>query len=371
MFPVLIKIQQNPALKSIVVCTSQHKELIADLFTLFSIEPDYNLNIMQENQSPTDIATQALIGLDPILRQHRPDLVLVQGDTTTAFIAALAAFYHKMPVGHVEAGLRSFDKMQPYPEELNRRMISLLCDFHFAPTRQNTEHLKKDGIAPDKILVTGNTVIDSLFYIVSRDHRTLEKYLPPEVLSSGRLVLVTAHRRENWGKPIENLCYALSDIARAYPDVKIVYPVHLNPKVRETVFPILEKQERVFLLDPLPYAPFVEAMNKSHFIITDSGGIQEEGLSLQKPMLVFRKVTERPEGVATGGAKIVGLERKNLVREASCLLDDSEAYKRMIADHNPYGDGKAAERIVQAILYYFKQGKRPRDFDSKKPNKRA
>ena len=371
MFPVLSKIQQTPALRGIIVSTSQHKELIEDLFTLFSIKPDHNLNIMTENQSLMDIANRALVGLDSILRKHRPDLVLVQGDTTTAFIAALAGFYNKIPVAHIEAGLRSFDKMHPYPEEINRRLISLLSDFHFAPTRQNTEHLKKEGINPDKILVTGNTVIDSLFYIVNRKYQTLRKYLPPEVLDSGRLILVTAHRRENWGKPIENLCYALGDIARAYPDVNIVYPVHLNPKVRNTVFPILGKQERIFLLEPLPYEPFVEAMNSSYFIITDSGGIQEEGLSLQKPILVFRKVTERPEGVATGGTKIVGLERKSLVREASYLLDDSKAYRRMIADYNPYGDGKAAERIVQAILYYFKKGRRPKDFMGNRLSKKA
>lgn len=362
MFPVLEKISQNPIFKNIVVSTSQHREMIEDLFTFFKIKPDYNLNIIRKNQSLMDIASRAFIGLDPILRQHRPDLVLVQGDTTTAFIGALAAFYHKIPVGHIEAGLRSFDKMQPYPEESNRRMISFLCDFHFVPTVQNTEHLYKEGVDPDKIIITGNTVIDCLLYIVRRNRQTLKNYISPEVLNNGRLILVTAHRRENWGKPIENLCYALGDIARSYSDVQIVYPVHLNPNVRKTVFSILAKQERVCLLDPLPYEPFVEAMAKSYFIITDSGGIQEEGPSLRKPVLVFRKVTERPEGLATGCAKLIGLERKCLVQEASRLLEDSAAYNEMIADHNPYGDGNAAKRIVQAILYYFNLSERPEDF---------
>lgn len=361
-FPVLEKIRQNTMFRNIVVSTSQHREMIEDLLDINPIKPDYNLNIMQENQSLMDIATRALMELDPILRQHHPDLVLVQGDTTSAFVGALAAFYHKIPVGHIEAGLRSFDKMQPYPEEINRKLISLVSDLHFAPTVQNTEHLYKEGVDPDKIFLTGNTVIDCLLYIASRNRQTLKKYIPPEVLNSNHLILVTAHRRENWGKPLENLCYALVDIVRSYSDVQIVYPVHLSPNVRKTVFPILENQERICLLDPLPYEPFVEAMAKSYFIITDSGGIQEEGPSLHKPILVFREVTERPEGVATGGAKIVGLEREHLVREASRLLEGSEAYKEMIADHNPYGDGNAARRIVQAILHYFNLGERPEDF---------
>ncbi len=257
--------------------------------------------------------------------------------------------------------------MQPYPEEINRRLISLVCDLHFAPTAQNTEHLYKEGVDPDKILVTGNTVIDCLLYIARRNRQSLKKYVPPEALKADRLILVTAHRRENWGKPLENLCYALCDIARSYPDVQIVYPVHLNPNVRKIVFQILAKKERICLLNPLPYEPFVEAMAKSYFIITDSGGIQEEGPTLCKPILVFRRVTERPEGLAAGGVKLVGLEREHLVWEASRLLEDSAAYKEMIADHNPFGDGNAAQRIVQAILHYFNKGEHPEDFRYEKP----
>lgn len=362
LYPILEKLSNISSLENVVVSTSQHREMIEDLLTLFSIKPNYDLGIMTENQSLIDISTRALLSLDPLLNRYQPDLVIIQGDTTSAFIGALAAFYHKIPVGHVEAGLRSFNKMHPYPEEINRKLISTVCDLHFAPTDQNSQHLQKEGIDPDKIYITGNTVVDSLLYIASRNRNTLSNYLPLETLNSHRLILVTAHRRENWGKPLEDLCGALRDLAQTYADAHIVYPVHLNPNVRKTAFAILANQERVHLLDPLPYEPFVEAMAKAYLIITDSGGIQEEGPSLRKPILVFRKVTERPEGIAAGGVKLIGLERKNVVREASYLLEDSEAYKRMIATHNPYGDGKAGQRIIQAILHYFGQAERPEDF---------
>jgi len=226
--------------------------MIEDLLKLFSIKPNHDLNIIQENQSLTDISTRALSGLDPLLKQYHPDLVLVQGDTTTAFTGALAAFYHKIPVAHVEAGLRSFDKMNPYPEEINRKLISTVCDLHFTPTSQNAENLSKERVDPEKIFVTGNTVIDSLRYIVSRNHNTLKNYLPVEIFNSHRMILVTAHRRENWGKPLENLCEALKDLAHSYPEFHVVYPVHLNPNVRKTAFGILANEERVCLLDPLP-----------------------------------------------------------------------------------------------------------------------
>ena len=361
-YPVLDALDKNGLFKSVVVSTSQHREMIDDLLKLFLIKLDHDLNIIQENQSLVDISNRALSGLDPLLKQYQPDLVLIQGDTTTAFIGALAAFYHKIPVGHVEAGLRSFDKMHPYPEEINRRLISLVTDLHFAPTMQNAQNLHREGIDPTKIFVTGNTVIDSLLYIASRNRQTLNDYLPMETLNSHRLILVTAHRRENWGEPLQNLCYALKELTRTFSDVEIVYPVHLNPNVRKTVFTILANEKRIHLLAPLPYEPFVEAMNNAYLIITDSGGIQEEGPSLRKPILVFRKVTERPEGLATGGVKLIGLERENVVQEASQLLEDQSAYKNMIADHNPYGDGHASERIVQAILHYFNLGPRPNDF---------
>lgn len=362
LFPVLKILKEAGGFTSIIVSTSQHREMIDDLLKLFSIKLDHDLNIIQENQSLVDISNRALSGLDPLLKQYQPDLVLIQGDTTTAFIGALAAFYHKIPVGHIEAGLRSFDKMHPYPEEINRRLISLVTDLHFAPTTQNAQNLLSERIESLKVFVTGNTVIDSLLYIAGRNRQTLNNYLPMERMNSHRLILVTAHRRENWGEPLRSLCYALKELAHKFSDVEIVYPVHLNPNVRKTVFTVLTNEKRIHLLDPLPYEPFVEAMNNAYLIITDSGGIQEEGPSLRKPILVFRKVTERPEGLATGGVKLIGLEQENVVREASHLLNDPIAYQHMIADHNPYGDGHASERIVHAILHHFNLGPRPVDF---------
>jgi UDP-N-acetylglucosamine 2-epimerase (non-hydrolysing) len=362
LFPVLKKLEIDSVFKSIVISTSQHREMIEDLINLFSIQVDFDLNIMKYNQSLLDICRRSISRLDPLLERCQPDLVLVQGDTTTAFIATLAAFYHKVPVGHVEAGLRSFDKMHPYPEEINRRLISVVCDLHFAPTKQNTEYLKEEGINPNKIFLTGNTVIDSLLHIASKKRQTLKEYLPQDALNSHRMILVTAHRRENWGSPLENLCFAIKDLVSSYPDIQVIYPVHLNPNVRNTAFDILGNQKRVSLLDPLPYEPFVEAMAKAHLIITDSGGIQEEGPSFNKPILVFRKVTERPEGVASGCVKLIGLERENVVSETAHLLDDMDAYRSMASRGNPYGDGRAAKRIVQAIKYHFGLEERPKDF---------
>jgi UDP-N-acetylglucosamine 2-epimerase (non-hydrolysing) len=364
LFPVVARLRQNPKFRSVVVSTSQHREMIDDLLQSFALPVDHDLNIIRANHTLTDISVRALAGLDPILQQHRPDLVLVQGDTTTAFIGALSSFYGKIPVGHVEAGLRSFDKQHPYPEEINRRLISTIGSLHFAPTQRNAENLQEEGIPSDCIFVTGNTVIDSLLFIARRGRRTLDHHLPAAALGCRRLILVTAHRRENWGEPLENLCLALQELVRSFDDIRIVFPVHLNPNVRKTVFARLADCDRIHLIDPMPYEPFVEAMLRSHFIITDSGGIQEEGPSLRKPVLVFREVTERPEGVEGGGVKLVGLDRRNLVREASSLLAEASAYRRMIASHNPYGDGRAARRIEQAILHYFLQADRPASFVS-------
>jgi UDP-N-acetylglucosamine 2-epimerase (non-hydrolysing) len=362
LFPVLEKLKKNSDFKSIVVSTSQHKEMIEDLFDLFGIDPHHDLSIIMDNQSLTNISTRALSRVDPLLSELQPDLVLVQGDTTTAFIGALAAFYKKIPVGHVEAGLRSFNKMHPYPEEINRKLISVVGDLHFVPTLEAAENLKKEGVNPDNIFITGNTVIDALHYVSNKNRNTLENYLPLDVVSSHRVILVTAHRRENWGTPLENLCNGLKDLVDIYADIQVIYPVHLNPNVRKTVFQLLGNRERIHLLDPLPYEPFVEAMAKSYLIITDSGGIQEEGPSLQKPILVFRKVTERPDGIHSGGVKFIGLERKSVFKEASRLLNDPKAYRSMIANENPYGDGQSAKRIIQAIRHHFCLGPRPEDF---------
>ena len=366
LFPVLKILKQDKDLNSIAVSTSQHREMIDDLLKLFTIVPDYDLNIIRENQSLVDISTCALSGLDPILKRHRPNLVIVQGDTTTAFIGTLAAFYHKIPVGHVEAGLRSFDKMHPYPEEINRKLISVISDLYFAPTIQNAKNLLDEKIDPRKIFITGNTVIDSLLYVANKNCGALGTYLRRETLESTRMILVTAHRRENWGSPLENLCYALIDLVKSFSDVEIVFPVHLNPNVRGIVFPLLSDQERIHLLDPLPYEAFVEAMDRAYFIITDSGGIQEEGPSFRKPILVFRQVTERPEGVEGGGVKLIGLTREQVFQEVAQLLRDESAYRSMVMDHNPYGDGHAAQRIIQGIHHYFNLADRPKDFIGEK-----
>ncbi len=364
LFPILDRVKKDGRFRSIVVCTSQHREMIEDLLALFDIEIDHDLNIMRPDQSLTDISTRVLCNLEPLLKAHSPDLLLVQGDTTTALAGALAAFYQKIPVGHVEAGLRSFDKMHPYPEEINRRLISPLASIHFTPTRHNAVNLFSEGIPSSHVFVTGNTVIDSLLYVAKRNGGTLGRYLPVNALNSHRLVLVTAHRRENHGVPLENLCHALRELVHSFTDIRILYPVHLNPNVKKTVYDILGSEERIHLVDPLPYEPFVEAMRKSYLILTDSGGIQEEGPSLRIPVLVFRKVTERPEGVSTGGVKIIGVSKEKIVQEVAHLLENSSAYRKMMAEYNPYGDGRAAERILQAILFYFNRGKRPDDFRS-------
>ncbi len=363
-FPVIQQIKQQPHLQSLVISTSQHREMIDELLPLFDLRLDHDLNIIQPNQSLADISTRALSGLDAIFKQERPDLVLVQGDTTTAFAGALAAFYHKIPAGHIEAGLRSHDKSSPFPEEINRRLISNIVDLHFAPTVKNAANLYQEGVHVENIYVTGNTVIDALLHIAARKRGILRDYLPAAALQAPRMLLVTAHRRENQGASLENLCHALKEIVQRYEDIHVVYPVHLNPNVRKTVFEILAGQERIHLLSPLSYEPFVEAMSQAHLIITDSGGVQEEGPSLGKPILVFRNETERPEGVAAGGVKLVGTRRESLIQEASRLLHDETAYRRMSAVCNPYGDGKAAQRLVQAILHYFGINGRPENFFS-------
>jgi len=332
------------------------------MLALFDIKPDADLNIIQKNQSLVDISTRALSGLDPILNQYRPDLILIQGDTTTAFIGALTAFYRKIPVGHIEAGLRSKNKMHPFPEEVNRRLITQVADLHFAPTGSSAQNLLKEDIKPEKIFTTGNTVIDSLKYIVGRKGRPPKAYLPEKALDINRQILVTAHRRENWGKPLEELCRAIQDLVEMYHDLSFLFPVHLNPMVRKTVFNMIGEVKNVFLVDPLPYDAFIGAITQSYLVITDSGGIQEECPSLGTPVLVFRKVTERPENIAAGGMKIIGLDRENIVREVCRLLDDHKAYQQMITNHNPYGDGQAARRITQAILYHFKEADRPDSF---------
>jgi UDP-N-acetylglucosamine 2-epimerase (non-hydrolysing) len=360
--PVINLLAADDRFRVTVVGTSQHREMVEGLLRLFALKPDHDLNIIQPNQTLADIATRTMQGLDPILRAHPQDLMLIQGDTSSAMIGGLTAFYHKVAVGHVEAGLRSFDKLHPFPEEVNRRVISAVGDLHFAPMESNEKNLLREGTDPAGIYVTGNTVIDALFEVRDRGLRTLDRHLPPELLRGRRLVLLTAHRRESFDGHLAALCHAVKDLVAAYPDLLVVYPVHLNPNVRDTVLPILGGHDRIRLLEPLPYETFVEAMTRAHLIITDSGGVQEEAPSLGKPVLVFRKVTERGEGVAARGAIIVGLDRGALVKEASRLLDDPAAYRDMTGRGDVYGDGKASRRIRDAILHHFGRGERPERF---------
>jgi len=352
MAPVLLEMRKHTdRITSILVSTAQHREMLDQILRVFDLKPDIDLNIMKPNQTLSHITTAALSGIERVIQEMNPDVVLVQGDTTTVFAASLAAFYCRVPVGHVEAGLRSFDKFNPYPEEINRRLTDVVTDYYFAPTAGARANLLNEGIADDRIHVTGNTVIDALLHALERPfsfnhHRELNKILTGE----GRILLVTAHRRENWDAPLESICEALKTLVIHFPDLNVIYPVHLNPKVRNTVHQVLNETSRIHLIEPVDYLTFVNLMKRAHLILTDSGGVQEEAPSLGKPVLVMRNVTERPEAYETGVARIVGTEADHIVREASRLLKDEHAYRAMARVENPYGDGRASERIIQVLL---------------------
>lgn len=361
MAPVVKEIEKHPELKGIVCVTAQHRQMLDQVLNIFNIKPDHDLDIMRENQDLFDISTSCLSGLKDVFKREQPDIVMVQGDTTTAFVAGLASYYLKIPIGHVEAGLRTYDKYSPFPEEKNRHLLSALADFHFAPTGWAKSNLLKEGIPAEKIWITGNTVIDALQYIVDmQKNADNEKYwikyfeekckivLPH--YANLKLILVTGHRRENFGKGFENICLALKEIAETRKDAIIVYPVHLNPNVQKPVRTILNGIPNVHLIEPLEYEPFVFLMNHSYLILTDSGGIQEEAPSLGKPVLVIRNTTERPEGIEAGTVKLVGTDRKKIISETTELLDNLLLYERMSKAVNPYGDGKAAEKIVNIVL---------------------
>ncbi len=354
MAPVIGALQRHHGIESTICLTAQHRSMLDQVIDLFGLRPDFDLNLMADNQGLTHITSAVLKGLEPILREVKPDRVLVHGDTATTLAAALAAFYGHVPVGHVEAGLRTGNMMAPWPEEMNRRVADVICDLHFAPTESARDNLLKEGIGPQGIFVTGNTVIDALMQIterLNRDTRLSEDIARglPEISAERRLVLVTGHRRENFGSGFERICEGLRRLADARRDIDIFYPVHLNPNVREPVMRLLGDHPRIKLLEPLDYLPFVYLMNRSHFIITDSGGIQEEAPSLGKPVLVMREVTERPEAVAAGTVRLVGTDSDKIVDESCRLLDDERAYMTMAQAHNPYGDGRAGERIVREI----------------------
>lgn len=363
MVPVLRNLRNHEKIELVVVATSQHREMLDQVLRLFEIVPDVDLDIMQPRQSLNDIVRRAVEGLDRVLQQYAPEVLLVQGDTTTAFAASLAAFHKRIQVGHIEAGLRSYDPNNPYPEEVNRKLISGLASIHFAPTEQSAENLLSEGISPERIYRTGNTIVDCLLEIVRARPNSLANYLPRDFhLNGHRLILVTAHRRENWHGPMQELCEAVAELARELPHSRILYPVHLNPAVRETVFPILSGLPNVGLIDPLPYCTFVEAMAASYLILTDSGGVQEEAPSLGKPVLILRETTERPEGLASGAAKLVGTNRRAIVSATLRLFRDESQYRRMVSRNNPYGDGQAAERTVQGLLHHFSLGPKPQPF---------
>jgi len=349
MAPVVRQLAQNPEIDSRVCVTAQHRQMLDQVLNLFTIQPDYDLDLMRDGQSLSDLSAAIFTNLAPVLTEFKPDWVLVQGDTTTVAITSLLAYYHHIKVGHVEAGLRTHNKWQPFPEEINRRVAGVVADLHFAPTEQARDNLLHEGISSESIVLTGNPVIDALLYVA-------EQPAPEEVLAlldkleigKRDLVLVTAHRRENFGQSLENICLALKELAER-GNVEIVYPVHLNPHVQEPVNRILGNVPHVTLLPPLDYLPLVHLEKRARIILTDSGGIQEEAPAFGVPVLVMRNVTERPEGVAAGTLKLVGTEADHIIREAKLLLYDPVAHAKMAKAVNPFGDGHAAERIIEAI----------------------
>jgi UDP-N-acetylglucosamine 2-epimerase (non-hydrolysing) len=355
MAPVIGALERQPGIQSIVCLTAQHRSMLDQVIDLFALKADFDLNLMADNQGLTHITSAVLTGLEPILRDVKPDRVLVHGDTATTLAASMAAFYAHVPVGHVEAGLRTGDMTAPWPEEMNRKVADTLCDLHFAPTERARENLLKEGIPAKGISVTGNTVIDALQQITRQlnDDTKLAgdiaRGLPP-LSPDRRLVLVTGHRRESFGAGFERICEGLRQLADQRSDIEIIYPVHLNPNVRAPVLRLLGAHPRIRLLEPLDYLPFVYLMNRCHFLISDSGGIQEEAPSLGKPVLVMREVTERPEAVAAGTVRLVGTDVAKIVTESCRLLDDGDAYMRMSRAPNPFGDGRAGERIVREIV---------------------
>jgi UDP-N-acetylglucosamine 2-epimerase (non-hydrolysing) len=355
--PVIRELLQYP--KSFVtrVCvTAQHREMLDQVLAIFKIRTHHDLNVMHRGQSLEDVTSRVLLGMKDVLSRERPDMVLLQGDTTTVMAAALAAFYAGVPVGHVEAGLRTWNKRSPFPEEINRVIASHLADLHFAPTRQARRNLLREGISPGRILVTGNTVIDALFHVrstVARSSKRFERMFPG-VGFSQRMILVTGHRRENFGEGFLNICRGIRTVARQHPEVEIVYPVHLNPNVQRPVRSILGSLPNVHLLAPQPYLPFVFLMDRSYLILTDSGGVQEEAPSLGKPVLVMRDHTERPEAVQAGTVRLVGTSSRKIVAEIERLLTNRSAYLTMSRAHNPYGDGKSSGRIVRALRTYLR-----------------
>ncbi|MEB9414355.1 UDP-N-acetylglucosamine 2-epimerase (non-hydrolyzing) [Bacillus cereus] len=350
MAPLVLELQKHPEkIESIVTVTAQHRQMLDQVLSIFGITPDFDLNIMKDRQTLIDVTTRGLEGLDKVMKEAKPDIVLVHGDTTTTFIASLAAFYNQIPVGHVEAGLRTWDKYSPYPEEMNRQLTGVMADLHFSPTAKSATNLQKENKDESRIFITGNTAIDALQTTVKEtySHPVLEK------LGNDRLVLMTAHRRENLGEPMRNMFRAINRLVDKHEDVQVVYPVHMNPVVREIANEILGEHNRIHLIEPLDVIDFHNVAARSYLMLTDSGGVQEEAPSLGVPVLVLRDTTERPEGIEAGTLKLAGTDEETIFGLADELLSDKEAHDKMAKASNPYGDGRASERIVEAILQHF------------------
>lgn len=359
MAPLVKALEQEKMLEPIVVVTAQHREMLDSVLSTFEIKPKYDLNIMKSGQTLSEITSKSITQLEQVIQLEKPDMVLVHGDTMTTFAGGLAAFYNQVPIGHVEAGLRSYDKYSPFPEEVNRQLVGVLADLHFAPTKNAASHLLSEGKYSESVVVTGNTAIDAMKYTVDDNYKSniMDKY------HDKKFILMTAHRRENIGQPMENIFKAVRRLIDEHSDLALVYPMHKNPKVREVAQKILGSHDRIELIEPLDVVDFHNFAKKAYFILTDSGGIQEEAPSFNKPVLVLRSVTERPEGVEAGTLKVIGTNKQNVYQAAKELIDDERLYHQMSEASNPYGDGFASERIVNHIKYYLNLiTEKPSDF---------
>lgn len=360
MAPLVKELQNLPSVDSRVCVTAQHREMLDQVLELFQIVPEYDLNLMKHGQTLQSLSQRIIQNLSPILEEFKPDIVLVHGDTTTTFMASLCSFYHQIPVGHIEAGLRTGNMYSPWPEEGNRKLTGAIASLHYAPTKNSKKNLLDEGVKEQNILVTGNTIIDALLMITKRieNDKVLTERIKktlPDLSEEKRIVLVTSHRRENFGEGMENICNAITELADSYPDVEFVFPVHLNPKVRQPVQKLLSGKDNIQLIEPLGYLPFVFLMSRSYIVLTDSGGIQEEAPSLGKPVLVMRDTTERPEAIQAGTVKLVGTSTLNITENVSKLINDPDEYQKMSFAHNPYGDGEASKRITRNLVEYLER----------------
>ncbi len=365
MAPLVLELKKYQEIESICCVTAQHRQMLDSVMEVFGLQADCDLNIMAPRQTLSSITCKCLTGMDDVIEEKKPDLILVHGDTSTTFAGALSAFYHQIPVGHVEAGLRTYDRYSPFPEEMNRKMVGAIADLHFCPTENNRRNLARENIT-EGVFVTGNTVIDALKTTVRKDYCFAAEVLNTLPYEQKKVILVTCHRRENYGEPMKNIMLALRQIAETYEDVELVYPVHLSPVVREAVQEYLAGAPRVHLIDPLPADEMHNLMGRCYMVLTDSGGLQEEAPALGKPVLVLRRETERPEAVAAGTVKIAGVDKDVIVSMASELIESPNAYEAMAHAVNPYGDGQACRRIAEAILWHFgRRAQRPKDYQGR------